>query len=119
MDFTEYSDIELSFRLVGLKKRKTGRTTRLVDAFVQELFEKRGEWVNIFDHYHERNASELLIKRIVARLKNEHGVTSTDLDVNYNAMSMRILPIECDFSMHKYEIEQIEQEIERRKKKNS
>ena len=118
MDFSEWSDLELSRRLIELKKRKTGRTTRLVDAFVQELFEKRGEWVKIFDHYHERNASRLLIKRIVARLNNEHGITSTDLDVDYNTMSMRILPIECDFSLHKYEIEQIEQEIEQRKQKN-
>lgn len=118
MDFTEYSDIELSFRLVDLRYRKTGRSTRLVDTFVQQLFDRRGEWVEIFDHFRGRQANEMLVRRIQRRLMNEHGITNNDLEFDRDKCALRLVAKELEFSQHKYEIEQIEQEIERRKKKN-
>lgn len=119
MDFTEYNDLELKFLLSDLKHRKTGRTTRLVDMYIQDLFNRRGEWVKIFDHFRGRQASEMLVRLIQRRLMNEHGITNNDLEFDRGKCALRLVSKEQGFSMHKYEIEQIEQEIERRKKKNS
>lgn len=52
--------------------RSTGRTTRLVDDYVQKLFDNKGEWITIKDHYIAKNADIILCRRICQRLTNEH-----------------------------------------------
>lgn len=119
MDFTEYNDLELKFLLSDLKHRKTGRTTRLVDMYIQDLFNRRGEWVKIFDHFRGRQASEMLVRLIQRRLMNEHGITERNLELDRNECALRLVAKELEFSQLEYEIEQVEAEIERRTQKNS
>lgn len=115
MDLSNFTDTELLRELSLLKTRKTGRTTRLVDKYIQELFEKRGEWILVADHYPTSPATHFLIRRIQSRVMHEHHIqVLTDRD----CYKIKIDYGNDKFSQHKYEIELIEQEIERRKKKN-
>lgn len=53
--------------------RRIGNTTRIVDKAIQMLF--YGEEVIVEDHYQNgkhRQANEMLMKRIMMRLHNEH-----------------------------------------------
>lgn len=50
--------------------RHTGRSTRLVDQYIQELFNK-GE-VIVTDHHNTRMADEFTFKTMINRLKSEH-----------------------------------------------
>lgn len=116
MDLSSFTDTELLRELSRLKTRKTGRTTRLVDKYIQELFEKRGEWILVADHYSTITATQLLIHRIQSRVMHEHHIqVLTDRDCYKR---IKIDYENDEFSLHKYEIKQFEQEIERRKKKS-
>jgi len=51
--------------------RQTGRTTRLIDSYIQKIFD--GEVCIIRDHcFFDMKANENLYKRIAYRLRNEH-----------------------------------------------
>lgn len=50
--------------------RCSGRTTRLVDEAIQNLFTKKITIVK--DHYLHRNADRMLLAKICSRLHNEH-----------------------------------------------
>ena len=52
--------------------RATGRTTRLIDSYIQELFENINKHVIIKDHYYSKQADRYLMIRIHDRLKYEH-----------------------------------------------
>lgn len=61
--------------------RGTGRSTRLADRAIQDLF------VNGFcivqDHHREgRDASRVLMDKVLARLKAEHKVNMEDLNIH-------------------------------------
>lgn len=58
--------------------RITGRTTRQVDAYIQQLFNSMGEWVRICDHYSGIRADEMLVHKIYRRMEMEHRI---NLDV--------------------------------------
>jgi hypothetical protein len=68
------SDEELNY----LRYRASGRTTRLIDEFVQDFFNRpMGTKIHIRDHYGFRRsdndrASALLIDKLRARIENEH-----------------------------------------------
>lgn len=55
-----------------LEHRASGRTTRLIDKYVQELFNNPNEWVNVYDHWPERRAAAMLVDKIRQRLDYEH-----------------------------------------------
>lgn len=57
--------------IIEERGRATGRTTRLADAFIQELF-KTGH-TKIYDHYNSRQAHFRLFNIICQRLELEHG----------------------------------------------
>lgn len=53
----------------------SGRTTRYVDEYVQELFNaKIGEWVNTYDHSLLRTGHEGLFHKLCKRMEIEHGI---------------------------------------------
>lgn len=55
----------------------SGRTTRLVDAYVQRLFQSPGEWIDVQDHAEwrvGRKATDFLMDRIRSRMLAEHGI---------------------------------------------
>lgn len=55
------------------EKRKSGRTTRLIDQYIQLLFEvEKGEVIKVRDHYPSNEAHRILLDKIINRLKNEH-----------------------------------------------
>lgn len=54
--------------------RVCGKSTRLIDYYIQELFENIDNWVLIQDHYPQNNNHALLCKRIAKRLYIEHDI---------------------------------------------
>lgn len=54
------------------KYRRTGRTTRRCDVFIQKLFQNVGKEIQIYDHYGTRSADEMLAHKIIRRLESEH-----------------------------------------------
>ena len=55
---------------VEQKLRATGRSTKLLDSYVQELFEKG--FVEVIDHHNTTQSNTLLFGKLVQRLTNEH-----------------------------------------------
>lgn len=119
MDNLDINNFELMRYLYELKNRHTGRTTRLVDEYIQELFRNRGEFIEIVDHYRGIQAAEMVARRICARLKHEHGVTDDDLEVRRGFggnISMKLEKKDRRSSIED-EILAIEAELLRRKSK--
>ena len=85
MDLTGYTTEELLSIVLESQHRQKGRTTRLIDKYIQELFNHNGEWLTINDRtdlaseqeYHLRMTRQLF-NRIIQRLKFEHNYGKTD-----------------------------------------
>lgn len=73
-----------------MKERATGRTTRLVDKYIQEFFTNpTGESVYIKDHYNSVKSDIDTLQKVVFRLKSEHpGVKYTVDRVTNSIMRM-------------------------------
>ena len=69
--------------------RGTGRTTRLIDSYIQELFNNKGSHIDIKDHYNSREADRILVNKIEKRLQSEHFVTYT-IKEKVRGFSMKI-----------------------------
>ena len=52
--------------------RATGRTTRLVDYYIQKLFNNPNEEIEIIDHYNIQQSNSHLTQMILRRLYEEH-----------------------------------------------
>ena len=92
--FQHHRPWEVSAILYQSQERMTGRTTRLVDDFVQVLFDKAGTWVHISDHHHSRTGNDNILVKLIERMKREHNIT---LDVNRQRMEVRINPKDINF----------------------
>ena len=85
MDLTGYTTEELLSIVLESQYRQKGRSTRLIDKYIQELFNHNVEWLTINDHtdlaseqeYHLRMTRQLF-NRIIQRLKFEHNYGKTD-----------------------------------------
>jgi len=66
-------------RFIVEQNRRSGRTTRLCDQSIQELF-NIGK-VKIFDHTRHTESNKHLIKMICNRLDNEHRHVEYDVDI--------------------------------------
>lgn len=62
--------------------RKIGTTTRLIDFYIQELFQNFGTPVKIIDEHGE---SKELIHKVLLRLKHEHEV---NIKVSHNTLTI-------------------------------
>lgn len=85
MDLTGYTSETLFSIVLESQHRQKGRTTRLIDKYIQELFNHNGEWVTISDHDDLASEQEYrlqmtrqLFNKIVQRLKFEHNYGKTD-----------------------------------------
>jgi hypothetical protein len=58
-------------RGIDSEPRRTGRTTRLVDAYIQQLFRK-GE-ITFTDHHPSQRGRRMAFDTLVERLYAEHG----------------------------------------------
>lgn len=65
-------------------KRHSGRTTKLANLIIDELFRNRGDWVAVEDHHGTLKASQRLAEIIIARLFSEHGFNKDNYKININ-----------------------------------
>jgi hypothetical protein len=68
--------------------RRSGRSTRLMDNYIQVLFEK-GE-VIVLDHHPLRDSSRHLYERVLKRLYKEHGLDDKYLTLDKSKFQIRI-----------------------------
>lgn len=85
MDLTGYTTEQLLSIVLEYQHRQKGRTTRLIDKYIQELFNNNGEWVTINDHIDLTSEQEChylmtrqLCYKIIQRLKFEHNYGKDD-----------------------------------------
>lgn len=68
--------------------RCSGRTTRLIDDYIQLLFTtEKGSTIKVSDHYPSNDAHRRLIDKIMIRLNNEHP--GCKFDVNYRERTIK------------------------------
>ena len=72
----------------GLSTRATGRSTRLVDEFIQKLYKNEGEWVEIYDHYPSRNADRMIFENVIRRMQVEHPQDKLEIDKFNNRIKL-------------------------------
>lgn len=76
--------------------RATGRTTRLVDDYIQKLYENTGRFVEIVDHYPSRTADLHLCSKIISRMENEHPHDKLRIVRNAFPPKIMVLPAKPD-----------------------
>ncbi len=57
--------------------RRVGNTTRMIDMFVQDFFNK-GE-CQVYDHHPTQESRERVFKLVLERLNREHGIEEKDV----------------------------------------
>lgn len=82
MDKKEILDelISVTKELSELCGRHTGRTTRLADDYIQKLFSKPNEWLEIIDHYDSPQSNQVLVNIILRRISLEHPTVKFDVE---------------------------------------
>lgn len=68
--------------------RCTGKTTRAIDGAVQDLFHT-GKCV-VWDHDKSRQASNILLDKVIQRLQNEHPHIMGKIEVDINELSISL-----------------------------
>lgn len=63
---------EAERKTAELNIRASGRTTRRVDKYIQDLFNSNGEWIVVLDHYPTKQAAKMVVDMIRRRLEIEH-----------------------------------------------
>lgn len=71
-----------------LHLRGTGRTTRLIDRYIQELFTEG--YIIVKDHYNSLDADRFLTERILKRLKSEHPYVRVNKVTNGNNIILKL-----------------------------
>ena len=68
--------------------RCTGESTRLMDSYIQELYNHKGVWIKIVDHYGTRAADKILLGRIAKRMADEHPFDTIEVDKITNSIKL-------------------------------
>lgn len=79
--------------LSELTGRATGMTTRLVDKYVQELYNHEGEWVEIIDHYDTPISHRQLADKVMERFSHEHPADYKNLSKMFNVRRFPMLKL--------------------------
>lgn len=87
-----------------LLNRASGRTTRLVDSYIQELYNNIGEWVEIFDHYNSKMAHITLLKKIYNRICFEHPQDRNYIQLDHNNRIRLNKPVDENAQRRKKEL---------------
>lgn len=66
--------------------RRSGRTTRIVDSLVQELF-TTGK-CQVYDHFGTRNDAIDVFHKVLFRLKHEHEHTYPEVETNEHKLTI-------------------------------
>ena len=69
-------------------EKATGRTTRLADQYIQDLF--NNGFVKIRDHVDKRTAHFMLFEIVLKRLQQEHSNMMSVIGKNIDELSLRI-----------------------------
>lgn len=81
-------DKEFLMSIESIRHRMTGRTTKMVDEFIQKLYKNKGEWIEIYDHYPSRNADRMIIDKIIRRMQIEHPQDKLEIDKLNNRLKL-------------------------------
>lgn len=81
-------DKDFLMSIESIRRRMTGRTTQMVDEFIQKLYKNEGEWVGIYDHYPSRNADRMIMKKIIRRMQFEHPQDKIEVDKLNNRIKL-------------------------------
>ena len=84
--------ISLMKQASSLSERASGRTTRMIDEYIQELYNHQGEWIEITDHWPTHRASDNILRKIIQRMELEH---KTDKFEIRRIPSLRMKLISC------------------------
>ena len=105
----------LQFQVIDLMHRATGRTTRLVDEYIQKIYNNPCEWIKIVDHYPSKQADKVVFDNVCGRLKYEH--IGDEFKVR-RAYGFEVMLVKCardgvveEMTRINKEIEEIEQQI--------
>lgn len=63
---------ELNREIIMYKSKATGRSTRIVDEVIQQLYRNPGKWIALFDHYYDGRSERNLYNMIMRRMDSEH-----------------------------------------------
>lgn len=89
---------EIAYKVrVFARTRRSGSTTILIDCYIQLLM--RGFEIHIQDHYDGNVAHDLLLRRIIDRLRIEHHNLTLLFNKQYYLMKIK----QCDEDMRYYE----------------
>lgn len=81
-------DKDFLMSVESIRRRMTGRTTQMVDGFIQKLYKNEGEWVEIYDHYPSRNADRMIMEKIIRRMQFEHPQDKIEVDKLNNRIKL-------------------------------
>lgn len=81
-------DKDFLLSIESIRRRMTGRTTQMVDNFIQKLYKNEGEWVDIYDHYPSRNADRMIMEKIIRRMQFEHPQDKLEIDKLNNRLKL-------------------------------
>lgn len=114
----EFERINRKTSLIGqhieLVSRLQGRTTRLIDKYIQEIYQHQGEWVTIEDHDPTKQAHRMLFNKIMRRMQFEHQDDEVKGDLAHG--SPRIMLVKCRCDALQPEIDRLGKEIEELRK---
>ena len=102
-------------KVIELHERCSGRSTRLIDKYVQEIYGNQGQWVEISDHYSSPKAAVLLAEHIMRRIAIEHQ--SDHVRIDKSKGYPKIMLVTCQHDYVHGEIERLKSEIEEVKAK--
>lgn len=63
---------ELMHGIIEFQSRASGRTTRIVDQVIQQLYRNPGEWVALYDHYYNGRSEKHIYNMVMRRMEFEH-----------------------------------------------
>lgn len=99
-----------------MKARSTGKTIRCADHIIQQLYESKGEWITIVDHYPGGRSARILFNLIMRRMELEHP--KDKLEVDKRDLYPRICLVSCpDREGAMLEVKRLESLLEQEKTK--
>ena len=70
------------------ENRCTGRSTRLIDEYIQKLFTTG--CVTVIDHCNEKHNNMVLLTKIMSRIKNEHPHILEKISINKGSLKIKL-----------------------------
>jgi len=81
-------DKKFIYSIEAIRRRMTGRTTKMVDEFVQKLYKNEGEWVEMYDHFPSMQASRMVLEKVIKRMQIEHPQDKIEIDKLNNRIKL-------------------------------